>query len=88
MTTENSDDNIIPFEVPSEPQTISDRAGLDHLRMRVERIVAVMVNFSDIIDGIEEGSIDYTAEDLVVVDLVLQRLEQGLMTGTIYDPDE
>ena len=88
MTTGNSDDNIIPFEVPSESQTISDRDGLDHLRMRVERIVAVMVNFSDIIDGIEEGSIDYTAEDLVVVDLVLQRLEQGLMTGTIYGPDE
>ena len=56
--------------------------------MRVERIVAVMVNFSDIIDGIESDSIDYTAEDLVVVDLVLQRLEQGLMTGTIYGPDE
>ena len=94
MTTGNSDDNIIQFPGTSDedPQVFSveetEKKGLANLRMRIERIVAIMVNFSDIIEGVEMDSIDYTKEDLVVVDLVLQKLEESLMTGTIYGPDE
>ena len=94
MTTGNSDDNIIPFPgaADEDPQVFSveetEKKGLASLRMRIERIVAIMVNFSDIIEGIEMESVDYTKEDLVVVDLVLQRLEESLHTGTIYGQDE
>ena len=96
MTTGNSEENIIPFEIPvgmadggcqDDPER-TRALGSRTLRYRVQKAMAILMNFNDIIDAVESGEED-DPEILVVMDLMMSEIESGLRIGQSEEgPDE
>ena len=97
MTTGSSEDNIVPFELPvgmtdsgcqDDPDRPERAVGLGPLRYRCQKIMAILMNFNELLDALESGEL-VDPESPVVIDLMLTEIEKGLhLTDVDECPDE